>query len=52
MTTAGYTASESWANNLHNAPSGGTISFSSNTDSATGTNLEAILTSKGWAVLV
>jgi Leucine-rich repeat (LRR) protein len=52
MTTAGYTASESWANNLHNAPSGGTISFSSNTDSATGTNLETILIAKGWTVNV
>jgi Leucine-rich repeat (LRR) protein len=52
MTTAGYTASESWANNLHNAPSGGIIIFSNNIDSVTGTNLEAILISKGWTVNV
>ncbi len=52
MTTAGYTASESWANGMHAAPSGGVIDLTSNTDSASGTNLEAILTSKGWTVLV
>ncbi len=52
MTTAGYTASESWANGMHNAPSGGTINLSSNLDSASGTNLETILTSKGWTVNV
>jgi hypothetical protein len=52
MTTAGYTASEPWANGMHNAPSGGNINLSNNTDSASGTNLEAILTSKGWPISV
>jgi Leucine-rich repeat (LRR) protein len=51
MTTAGYTASESWANGMHAAPSGGVIDLSSNTDSASGTNLETILTNKGWTVI-
>jgi hypothetical protein len=52
MTTAGYTSSETWANGMHNAPSGGLIDFQFNTDSASGTNLETILTSKGWLVTV
>jgi hypothetical protein len=52
MTTAGYTASEPWANGMHNAPSGGNIRFDFNPDSASGTNLETILTSKGWTVIV
>jgi len=51
MTTSGYTASEPWANGIHTAPSGGTILFQGNTNSASGTNLEAILISKGWNVL-
>jgi hypothetical protein len=34
MTTAGYTASEPWANGMHTAPSGGTIGFIGNIDSA------------------
>jgi hypothetical protein len=50
MTTAGYSASESWANGMHTAPSGGTIEIQSNTNSASGTNLETILVSKGWTV--
>jgi Leucine-rich repeat (LRR) protein len=50
MTTAGYTASEPWANGMHTAPSGGTIALSLNTNSASGTNLETILTAKGWTV--
>jgi hypothetical protein len=52
MTTAGYTASEPWANGMHTAPSGGTIGFIGNIDSASGTNLETILTNKGWTVNV
>ena len=52
FTTASYTSMEFWANNLHNAPSGGIIIFSNNIDSVTGTNLEAILISKGWTVNV
>jgi Leucine-rich repeat (LRR) protein len=51
MTTLGYTASEPWANGMHTAPSGGVIYLNDNTDSASGTNLEAILISKGWNVL-
>ncbi len=50
MTTAGYTASEPWANGIHTAPSGGHIYFSNNIDSVSGTNLETILTNKGWTV--
>jgi Leucine-rich repeat (LRR) protein len=50
MTTSGYTASEPWANGMHNAPSGGAIEIHSNTNSATGTNLETILIAKGWTV--
>jgi hypothetical protein len=50
MTTAGYTASETWANGMHTAPNGGTIEIQFNPDSASGTNLETILTNKGWAV--
>jgi hypothetical protein len=53
MTTAGYTASEPWANGMHTAPSGVTnLELQFNPDSASGTNLEAILISKGWAVNV
>jgi Leucine-rich repeat (LRR) protein len=52
MTTAGYTASEPWANGMHTAPSGGVIYLNGNPDSASGTNLETILTSKGWTVTV
>ena len=51
MTTAGYTASESWANAMTNIPGRGNIVFSGNTNSATGTNLETILISKGWNVI-
>jgi Leucine-rich repeat (LRR) protein len=50
MTTAGYTTSESWANGIHTAPSGGIIGFVGNIDPASGTNLETILTNKGWIV--
>ncbi len=52
MTTSGYTASETWANGIHNAPIGGIIDLSANVDSASGTNLESILIAKGWTVLV
>ena len=50
MTTAGYTASEPWASGMHTAPSGGEITLHTNTNSASGTNLQSILTSKGWIV--
>ena len=52
MTTAGYVASETWANGMHTAPSGSMIDLASNTDSASGTNLETILIAKGWTVQV
>lgn len=54
MTTAGYTASETWANGMHNAPSGGTISFQNNTDplATSRPTLIEILEAKGWTVLV
>jgi Leucine-rich repeat (LRR) protein len=52
MTISGYTASEPWANGMHTAPSGGEINLQFNTDSASGTNLETILVSKGWTVNV
>ena len=52
MTTSGYTSSETWANGIHNAPSGGIIDLSANVDSASGTNLETILIAKGWTVQV
>jgi hypothetical protein len=52
MTLASYTASESWANGMHTAPSGGVISFTNNIDSVAGTNLETILVNKGWTVNV
>ena len=52
MTTAGYTASEPWATNLHIAPVvGSLINLSYNIDSASGTTLETILTGKGWTVI-
>jgi hypothetical protein len=47
MTTAGYTASEPWANNVLGVA---TVDFRFNTDSVTGTNLETILISKGWII--
>lgn len=51
MTTAGYTASETWANGMHDAPLGGVIQFDGNVDSVGGTNLETILDNKGWNVV-
>ena len=50
MTTAGYTASEPWANAMSVIPSRGGIFIFSNIDSISGTNLETILTAKGWIV--
>jgi hypothetical protein len=52
FTTAGYTASEFWANGMHNAPSNdSSINFNNNADSVNGTNLKTILTNKGWNVI-
>lgn len=51
MTTAGYTASEPWANAMTNIPYRGTIGMSNNSDSVSGTNLQTILLSKGWNVI-
>lgn len=50
MTTAGYTASEPWANAMSIIPGRGSVYFSGNVNSITGTNLETILTAKGWTV--
>ena len=52
MTTAGYTASEPWANAMSVIPSRGNIYIYSNINSASGTNLETILIAKGWSVNV
>jgi hypothetical protein len=45
-----YTAMETWANSLHST-STGLVEFTGNIDSVVGTNLEAILLSKGWNVI-
>ena len=45
-----YTTMEAWANTLHST-STGIIDFTGNIDSVSGTNLEAILLSKGWNVI-
>ena len=50
MTTAGYTGSEPWANAMSVIPGRGSITFATNPDSASGTNLETILIAKGWTV--
>jgi Leucine-rich repeat (LRR) protein len=50
MTTAGYTASESWASSMSVIPGRGTIDFNDNVDGVISTNLESILVSKGWTV--
>jgi hypothetical protein len=50
MTTAGYTASEPWANAMSVIPGRGTIDFSGNPNLSIGTNLETILIAKGWNV--
>jgi hypothetical protein len=49
LTTSSYATMEAWANNLPN--SNVFVDFSNNIDSVSGTNLEAILISKGWSVL-
>jgi len=51
MTTAGYAASEPWANGMHDAPVENGIEFWGNLDSVAGTNLETILVGKGWNVI-
>lgn len=48
LTTSSYIAMEIWANNLPN--SNIYADFSGNIDLVSGTNLEAILISKGWNV--
>lgn len=50
MTTAGYTASEPWANAMTVIPGRGDIYIAANVNSIFGTNLETILTAKGWTV--
>lgn len=50
MTTAGYIASEPWANAMSVIPGRGSVYFNSNINSVSGTNLETILTAKGWTV--
>ena len=50
MTTAGYIASEPWANAMNVIPGRGDILIYNNINSASGTNLETILISKGWSV--
>ncbi len=52
MTTAGYTASEPWANAMSVIPARGNIIINSNVDSALVTNLRTILIAKGWNVSV
>jgi hypothetical protein len=53
LNNASYTSMETWANGLHNIPGGtGAIDFRNNIDSVSGTNLETILTSKGWVLNV
>ncbi len=50
MTTAGYTASESWGNAQPAFSSTCNVDFGGNINSASGTNLEIILTSKNCMV--
>lgn len=50
MTTAGYTSSEPWANAMTIIASRGTVVFSSNTNTITGTTLRTTLIAKGWTV--
>ena len=49
MTTAGYTASEPWANAM-SIISNRSVYFYSNINSVSGTNLQTILSAKGWTV--
>lgn len=50
MTTAGYVASEPWANSMSVIPGRGSIFFMNNINSVSGTNLRTILIAKGWIV--
>jgi Leucine-rich repeat (LRR) protein len=50
MTTAGYTASEPWANAMSVIPNRGGIYAINNLDPMLGTNLRTILIAKGWDV--
>jgi hypothetical protein len=50
MTTVGYTTSEPWANAMSVIPVRGNIYIDGNVNSISGTNLETILTEKGWYV--
>ena len=52
MTTQGYTDSVPWAEAMTEIPDRGTIRFTNNTNSVSGTTLETTLISKGWTVLV
>jgi Leucine-rich repeat (LRR) protein len=49
MTTAGYTASEPWANSMSVIPSRGGIYMFNNIDSVAGTDLETILIAKHYS---
>jgi hypothetical protein len=50
MTFASYSASEAWASTLTISTIGGGIYFLSNPDDVIGTDLELILTDRGWSV--
>jgi Leucine-rich repeat (LRR) protein len=50
MTTAGYTASEPWANNQPSFTNNCNIRFNNNINSVTGTNLESILLTKNATI--
>jgi hypothetical protein len=52
MTTLGYIETEAWANSMSVIPNRGSIYFTNNINSIAGTNLETILISKGWTVLI
>jgi hypothetical protein len=51
MTTAGYTASEPWANSQPAFPSNCNVYFTGNINSITGTNLETILLTKNCTII-
>lgn len=50
ITTAGFTASEPWANAMSVIFGRGFIDLTGNVDTAGGTNLRTILLTKGWSV--
>jgi hypothetical protein len=50
MTTAGYTASEPWANNQPSFTNNCNIRFNNNINSVTGTNLASILLTKNATI--